>query len=453
MEDGHDDQCQQGGGCHEQEHVGGLGFDSGLDARQGMGAESFVGHEPAIDGHADGGRGVHHQVSDADASPVLIHRQGGWEGVVERRVGHGDAGDEDRGQRGQDPEARGEQEGRSGRPGDHEQGGQNQHGHASHGIQDGPGQAAHQGGHDVDDGQAEGDLAQGDPVDLFADHIVYGHAGEVEEVEDEKGQQNSHVGAVGHEPAAQEGVGALPDIDCEDQDQGGQHSQHPCGGEGEVDGYDPGDQGEQGDAEDVDPLALDAGVRGVLEHRGNQEDGDQRHKEEVAPVDGGDQSAGEDAHGRGGVVDGVEDAQVEGALLVAQILHGHHQEDRAGHLAACRLDHPGDQHRPEVGGAQEAQEAADDQRAHSEYGHLSGGDVVAEGPVEHADHAQDDAGQGADQRGVGGHPQGVAHVLEDQVEGLDHQGAQQEDGQKGGQSALDAALATVIGGFDGFGWT
>ena len=132
---------------------------------------------------------------------------------------------------------------------------------------------------------------------------------------------------------------------------------------------------EDGEADPVDAVAARAMAAQPLHQERQEHNRDGGDQEQVLPCHRAEQAGGEHADGRGELVSGGEQAEENHLEVRGEVLGGHDEVHRAGHLAADRLQHAGDDDDPqapvdEVRG-HKAEDGAHEQREHTEHDHAA----------------------------------------------------------------------------------
>ena len=180
-------------------------------------------------------------------------------------------------------------------------------------------------------------------------------------------------------------------------------------------------------------------------HDGQEGEAAEGDEEEERPVGVGEEAPGEHTDGGSSLEGGAHEADVEAAALGVGDAGGEDHVGGGGGLVAEGLERPGDDDAGQGGGEDESEEGSRDDEGDADVDDAAQGDEVAEGAVQEACDAEDDAGDGGDEAGgvAGADVGGDAQV--DEVEALEGDGAERVDAQEGQEDARGAGRAFLVG--------
>ena len=194
-------------------------------------------------------------------------------------------------------------------------------------------------------------------------------------------------------------------------------------------GEQQGQGGEDREAHDVD--APGAGARGdATTHDRQAGQAGQGNEEEKRPVDVGEDAAGQHSDSSAALEGGAHEADVEASFL--RVTDGGRQDHvrGGGRLVSEVLERSGDDDADQGRGEGEAEQGPRDDQADAHVDDAPQRNKVAEGSVQEAGDAEDDAGNRRDQAGGVPRADVLGDAQVDQVEPLEGDGPESVDAEK-----------------------
>ena len=417
----------------------------GDDADEGDGPESARREPRRKHADADRGAALHGEVVHGDGAPVLSGSDGRKNGVVDGCKQGAEAGVDEAHGDGDDPRAHAHaQRNKDGTREDEADA--RAHGTAAPDARHdcarrhGGGQGDAVGGQ-----QAHGDLRGREPVVGGADAVHEGRDREVHAVDDQDEADRARPRHVREEGTRDEGGSRTPDVAPEeDAAEDEARDEPPVRVRGDQ-GEQQGQGGEDREADDID--ASGVRTRGhATPHDRQAGEATQGNEEEQSPVDVGEDTAGQHAD-RGAALEGrAHEADVEASFL--RVSDGGRQDHvrGGGGLVSEGLERAGDDDADQRRGEDEAEQGPRDNEADTHIDDAAQRDEVAEGSVQEAGDAEDDAGNRGDQAGGVPRADVLGDAQVDEVETLEGDGAEGVDAQEREEDARRAVRVFAVRG-------